>query len=351
MKVNELQSATDVKCDTRYYVVLPTKEAHHKVHPTDGAIGYAQKMHPKISMKIHNLVSEGITNIPEVTRALKYYVNHILCPDSKPSTSDRAYYPTVEDIRNHVYRPQKICQLSHIDQENLKLKIEKWQAEDPSKLFFFRPLSERECDNEKEARANDPFLFVHQDSWQKDLLIRYGNTITLIDATYKTTKYELPLFFISVKTNVGYSVVAEFVIESESASNISEALRVLSAWNPEWKPPYFMTDYSDAEITAVMEVFPDCKTYLCDFHREQCWERWVKNRKHGLSESNADLLLSYLRKCANAPPCESLVVDSNYKQEVDKLKQSPIWTSNKQVREWLETKWFTIPEVCVCMCT
>ena len=135
-------------------------------------------------MKIHDLVSEGITNIPEVTWALKYYVIHIFCPSSKPSTSDRAYYPTVEEIRNHVYRAQKICQLLHIDH---KLKIEQWQAEDPSKLFYFRPLSEKECDNEKEARAND------QDSWQKDLLITYGNTITQIDATYKTTKYELHL--------------------------------------------------------------------------------------------------------------------------------------------------------------
>ena len=45
----------------------------------------------------------------------------------------------------------------------------------------------------------------------------------------------------------------------------------------------FMTDYCDAEMSAIEEVFPECKTYLCDFHREQCWERWVKDRKHGLS--------------------------------------------------------------------
>ena len=44
-------------------------------------------------------------------------------------------------------------------------------------------------------------------------------TISLIDATYKTTKYDLALFFICVKTNVGYSVVAEFVIQSETAEN------------------------------------------------------------------------------------------------------------------------------------
>ena len=43
-----------------------------------------------------------------------------------------------------------------------------------------------------------------------------------------------------------------------------------------------MTDYSDAEIHAIGSVFPECKVYLCDFHREQAWERWVKDKKSGM---------------------------------------------------------------------
>ena len=43
------------------------------------------------------------------------------------------------------------------------------------------------------------------------------------DATYKTTKYDLVLFFICVKTN---SVVVEFVVQSETAESISEAFRL-----------------------------------------------------------------------------------------------------------------------------
>ena len=65
-----------------------------------------------------------------------------------------------------------------------------------------------------------------------------------VNRTYfPTTKYELPLFFISVKTNVGYSIVADFVVQEETIEQISEALWVLQSWNPDWKPPYFMTDY------------------------------------------------------------------------------------------------------------
>ena len=35
----------------------------------------------------------------------------------------------------------------------------------------------------------------------------------------------LALFFIYVSTNVGYSVVAEFVVQSENKENIEEALK------------------------------------------------------------------------------------------------------------------------------
>ena len=49
-----------------------------------------------------------------------------------------------------------------------------------------------------------------------------------MDATYKTTMYAIPLFFICVHTNVGYTVVAEFMCQMEDQASISEALAVLS---------------------------------------------------------------------------------------------------------------------------
>ena len=63
-----------------------------------------------------------------------------------------------------------------------------------------------------------------------------------MDATYKTTKYSLSLLFLCVKTNVNYTVVAEFVIESENTDQIFEALSVIKLWKPGWNPKYFITD-------------------------------------------------------------------------------------------------------------
>ena len=122
--------------------------------------------------------------------------------------------------------------------------------------------------------------------WQGELLQKYGNTITLMDATYKTTRYDLALFFICVRTNVGYQVVGEFITQSETSEQIAEALTILKSWNPSWNPPYFMVDYSDAELGAIEQVFPHCKVFLCDFHREQAWERWVKVTSYHVSLRN-----------------------------------------------------------------
>ena len=44
-----------------------------------------------------------------------------------------------------------------------------------------------------------------------------------MNATYKTTKYELPMFYVTVKTNVGYTPIADFVVQSETGIQIEEA--------------------------------------------------------------------------------------------------------------------------------
>lgn len=115
-------------------------------------------------------------------------------------------------------------------------------------------------------------------------MIKYGNTMSLIDATYKTTKYDLPLFFVTVWTNIEYKVVAHFIVQSETTEQILEALNMLWNWNKDWKPPFFLCDYSEAEISAIEQVFPEITIYICDFHRKQAWTRWTRDHKNGLNK-------------------------------------------------------------------
>ena len=331
----------------------------------------AQKVHPRVAEKIRELVSEGITDTSSVSRMLRHYVNHHLCQEKKPKPSDRAYYPMKDDIKNHVYLAKQELQLSKLDQKNLELKLPKWKSEHPDSNIF-RPFKLKEGTNEEKKHAlkpgcytgvsttcetetaedennfEDTLLWIHQEKWQQELLTKYGNDISLIDATYKTTKYELPLFFLSVRTNVGYSSVAQFITQNETAQDIQEALEVLKTWNPSWKPNFFMLDYSEAEIAAIEGDFPGIQTYLCDFHREQCWERWVRDQKHELSPEDGEKLLELLRACAYAPPAteEGIPVNQLYKAAESALKGSDLFKENPHIRYWLLNMWLNKPQVC-----
>jgi len=127
-------------------------------------------------------------------------------------------------------------------------------------MFYFReyanvniiPSEQTSCSDDelededikvKTGLSQQRLLFVHQTEWQRRLLSMYGNEICLLDATHKTTRYALPLFFVAIRTNVDYQVVASFVSQDESTESIKEALRIVKSWNKEWSPDYFMTDY------------------------------------------------------------------------------------------------------------
>ena len=270
--------------------------------------------------------------------------------------NDRAYYPCLDDIKNHIGKAKRALQLSVVDQENAAKLIENQQKLSTDSHFYFRPCQKKDLDITLPSKLQDlntsdfesTLLWVHQEAWQQQLMLKYGNTMSLMDATYKTTWYDLPLFFISVRTNSGYCVVAEFITQSESATHIEEALKIQISWNPNWKPNYFMTDYSEAEIAALETCFPGVTVYLCDFHQEQAWERWTRDNKHGLSAIDSECLLDHLRACAWAPsptPDEKLPPHHHYEQAVDVLKSSNLWKNNKQISEWLSSTWLSMAEV------
>ena len=56
---------------------------------------------------------------------------------------------------------------------------------------------------------------------------------TLTQPIRLATKYDLALFFLCVKTNVNYTVVAEFIVQSELANEVDRALGIINQWNPE----------------------------------------------------------------------------------------------------------------------
>ena len=68
-------------------------------------------------------------------------------------------------------------------------------------------------------------------------------------------------------------VVAEFIIQHEDTTSISEALSILrNKWDQlDIEVGNFMIDCQQSEENAIRAVFPDSVVYLCAFHRLQAW--------------------------------------------------------------------------------
>ena len=83
----------------KYCISLPTEEAHHQCHPTKGALGLSQRIHPELIAKIQEFVSAGTHEPVEIQRLLKHHVHYYMCAGNLPNPTDRAYYPLLDDIK------------------------------------------------------------------------------------------------------------------------------------------------------------------------------------------------------------------------------------------------------------
>ena len=216
-----------LQVEHRYFVKLPTEEAHHKCHPTKGVMGLSQRVHPELIAKIQELVSIGTVEPVEIKRLLKHHAKHyMMCANNMPDPNDRAYFPTLDDINNHIARAKRVLQLSVVDQDNAEKLIKKQQELSSESCYHFQPYQLKNPENSSKTKLSrleaadfeTTLLWVIKEAWQQELMVKYGNIVCLMDATYKTTRYDLPLFFICVRTNAGYCVVAEFITGSPPTS-------------------------------------------------------------------------------------------------------------------------------------
>ncbi|XP_069108844.1 uncharacterized protein [Argopecten irradians] len=181
------------------------------------------------------------------------------------------------------------------------------------------------------VNEEESLLVIYQSKWQRNLLARYGNELVYLDATYRTTKYALPLFFLCVQTNGGFCVVGAFITEREDSSSVAEALQVIKDNNSAWTCKGFMIDSSEVEANAIHSVFPESKIYICDFHRKQAWHRWLIASKHGVTsqEQTSNLL--------NAV-AESFTEDE-FQQNLTRLHESQVWKTQPKLQNYINGQW------------
>ena len=50
------------------------------------------------------------------------------------------------------------------------------------------------CPSDSNVKSNENLLWVHQEPWQQQLMLKYRNMISQMDATYEMIQCDLPLF-------------------------------------------------------------------------------------------------------------------------------------------------------------
>ncbi|KAH6932621.1 hypothetical protein HPB50_008190 [Hyalomma asiaticum] len=264
-----------------------------------------------------------------------------------------AFYPTSKDTRNHIQESLRQGCCTNRDEENVVKLVPALEEESTSKVLFWPycytneakttiPDADDDQTNVEETLAKQcdrTLLFCYKSRSTAQLLKQYGNNVTCLHATNKSTDYSLPLLYLVVKTPTNYMVAGVFVVQYETTACISEELSVFKSWNPEYLLKYFMVDFCQAEASSLSEVFPQSEVMLCDFHREQVWERWMK-KENDVPPDQKDALLGLSHKIA----------DSSSRVEFDeaskRVKNSVFWR-NVKVASYFETHWMPAAKVWV----
>ncbi|CAH3046602.1 unnamed protein product [Porites lobata] len=136
----DITSGQKPQVERRIYIQLP-KEDEHKDHITGEIGGILQPINKQLVDKIGELVGEGVKAVDKMKRHLRQFVKTELFPgQSPPASTNRRYYPTDVDIRNHMYQASVKKILSKSDQENLEKKIENWCQKNPQDSFYLDPV-------------------------------------------------------------------------------------------------------------------------------------------------------------------------------------------------------------------
>lgn len=299
--------------------------------------------------KISDLVWGGMTSVPDLAKCLKIYVEDVLFLNKDPPPkSSRAFYPTQSDIANHVLRTLRKDRCSLSDQANALQLVTQLKEKDPSANVFFLPYKSRDIPEQDQhnvtddvldavaAQCVDTLLFCYQSKFMRELMDKYSHRVTCLDATYKTTDYSIPLFFMVVKTSVNYMITGAFAVQFETADSIREALSIFKSWCSSWNPKFFMVDYSKAEINSILLEFPETQIALCDFHREQSWKRWCDLKSKDVEDKQR--VLTLLRCISNT------LSEEEYEEALKSLKESPEWQQNEKLQRYMSQHWLSVSQ-------
>ncbi|KAF5830515.1 hypothetical protein DUNSADRAFT_14400 [Dunaliella salina] len=258
-----------------------------------------------IKGQAHSFAKELVANLDIDSNSTQFFPNE----------------PAVKRIMNQAREQRRLDPQDHVAVQKF---VELDQAQNPESHWYYRVGDG--------PNGNEPMLLVHQTAFQKEMMAKYGGTIVGMDATYKTNSWGLPLVLLVVADNHGngYPIASAF-IQREEQGQLAEFLRLLRTWNPSFNPTFFSIDKSQAEMNAIHAEFPDSRILLCDFHRQQLWQRWIASSD--VPRQYKDDLLEKMRLVGYA----NTVTD--FHVAMHNLKACPGWQKSKTIANYWDQHW------------
>ena len=183
IEIAEWNGIWKCQADHKILVIFANTGGTRENTPSETGAVFSQKLNPAVAQMIAALVADGITEVNSVKKALRHRITHYLCKDSPPDPNDRAYFPTHDDLRNHIYWAKQALQHSKYDQENLRLKVQNWKKTHPDANFFSVHVSLIMTMTALLKVKEKVKLIARQENSHRDILL-YGFTSTNGRKTY-----------------------------------------------------------------------------------------------------------------------------------------------------------------------
>ena len=82
-----------------------------------------------------------------------------------------------------------------------------------------------------------------------------------------------------------------------------------------------------------LKLILDCNVFICDFHREQAWERWLNAIKNGARMIKSEMLCKFRRIARSR-------TEKELKNAIDNLRNCEQWKSGyTSMVNWFEKQW------------
>ncbi|XP_057289766.1 calcium-responsive transcription factor-like [Hydractinia symbiolongicarpus] len=107
----------------RFYIIIPTEEAHAGHNPEHKGDLLVQPLHKKLKNKIYDLVSEGLVNPKDIKPRLNDFVTNVIQKDAtiEIDPHNSSYYPNLNTISNHVRLALKSYRYNELDEVSFQI--------------------------------------------------------------------------------------------------------------------------------------------------------------------------------------------------------------------------------------